>query len=210
MAMDEPTLLQRWEGLATWAADAEHGAAAALALMFALCLQRPLTANGKCVQHVGHRIWRVTTPYGTQTQKVSLFNDELTQALIKTVDVTKELTSPVYPRTPCGSRDVDVWSHSYASRKGHRGLKNFAALCSDWGVPARSPMDIYQTSMGVFLRMFALRGKDKRVLVARQLGKKRCPCVPMFTEAGSVGDLLIVDANTCLVTSSRGASEHRS
>ncbi len=172
--------------------------------MFALCLQRPLTANAKCVQQVGHRIWRVTTPYGTQTQKVSLFNDELTQALIKTVDATQDLPSPVYPRTPCGSRDVDVWCHSHASRKGHRGLKNFAALCADFGVSVRSPMDIYQTSMGVFLRMFALREKDKRLLVARQLGKKRSPCVPMFTEAGSsaVGDLLIVDGNTCLVTAS--------
>ena len=76
-------LLVRWQELGNWAVKTKHGAAAVLAIMFALCLQRPVTAHPSCVEYAGPRIWLVKTPYGTQTQRVSLFDDDLMCALLK-------------------------------------------------------------------------------------------------------------------------------
>ena len=61
--------IRRWLPAASWAVEAQRGAAAAFCMMFALCLQRPSFANSRCVEYVRPRIWQVTTSYGTSTQK---------------------------------------------------------------------------------------------------------------------------------------------
>ena len=194
-------LLVRWQELGNWAVKTKHGAAAVLAIMFALCLQRPVTAHPSCVEYAGPRIWLVKTPYGTQTHRVSLFDDDLMCALLKTVASSANVPTPVYPRTPCGSREVDVWAHSYASRKAHKGRKNFASLVADFGLePVRSPMEIYKLAMGVFLRLYTLCEQDERLLLAWQLGKQRSPCLPMVTwpDIDEVGKLRIQNGKPCI------------
>jgi hypothetical protein len=198
----ENDLLARWCELAKWAVLNRHGAAAKFAAMFALCLQRPMSANARYVQYVRPRIWQVTTPYGTSTQRAALFDDELIEALLNTIDLTAELPTPVFPRAPCGSNDTDVWAHSFASRKRHRGLKNFPALCSDFGLwPLKYPFEIYQLSMYAFVCAFALRESDRRSLLAFQLGSKRAPsalCVPWFAQplTERIGELRIEGGDT--------------
>ena len=119
----DANVISRWLTAASWAVEKQHGAAATFCLMFSLCLQRPSFATPRCVTHVRPRIWQVTTSYGTSTQKVSLFEDDVIESLLETIANTENLDAPVYPKTPCRSTDADVWASSYASRRHHSGKK---------------------------------------------------------------------------------------
>ena len=154
--------IRRWLSAESWAVEAQHGAAAAFCMMFALCLQRPSFANSRCVQHVRPRIWQVTTSYGTSTQKVSLFEDSVIESLLKVIGDTEGLDAPVYPKTPCRSNDADVWASSFASRCHHRGRKNFVAFVADHGLGnLRSAMDVYKMGGQAFWIVFYSRGRPQ-------------------------------------------------
>ena len=152
---DAMAVIKRWSSAASWAIEAQHGAAATFCIMFALCLQRPSFANGRCVEHVRPRIWKVTTTYGTSTQKVSLFEDDAIESLLKVIGDTEGLDAPVYPKTPCRSNDADVWASSFASRRQHRGQKNVVAFVADHGLGnLRSAMDVYKMGLQSFWSVF--------------------------------------------------------
>lgn len=164
-----------WLELATFAIESNHGAAARFAIMFALSLKWPTVADGEHIEYVRPRVWLVGMPCGAKTQRASLFEDSLLEALLNTVARTAELPIPVFPRLPCGSRDSEVWAHSYASRKHHRDEKNFVALCRKFAVAAGeawSPLDIYAASICIFDAMFTWSAVDEDAMLSRQLGTK--------------------------------------
>ena len=192
----------RWLAAATWAIEAQHGACAAFCLMFALCLQRPSFANARCVTYMRPRVWRVTTSYGTSTQKVSLFEDGAIESILMVICDTDNSEAPVYPKIPCRSTDADVWAHSFASRRHHRGKKNFAAFVSDFGIgPLQSPMDVYKRGLGTFWSAFLIRDADSSELLASQLGRQRAPwSQPVVQHNGSEdGELSIIGGDTYVI-----------
>ena len=192
-------VIKRWSPAASWAIEAQHGAAATFCIMFALCLQRPSFANGRCVEHVRPRIWKITTPYGTSTQKVSLFEDDAIESLLKVIGDTEGLDAPVYPKSPCRSNDADVWASSFASRRQHRGRKNFAAFVADHGLGnMRSAMDVYKTGLQTFWSVFFIREVDSKALLASQLGRQRAPPwpPPALDHNCCHGELSIIDGRT--------------
>ena len=165
--------LSKWGELARWAVDSCHGAAARFAIMFALALKWPTVADGDHIKYLRRRVWLVTIPSGVETQRVALFDDGLIEELLNTVACTDGLSTPVFPRLPCGSRGSEVWAHTYASRREHRGCKNFVALCRKFGVAAIerwSPLDIYAASMCVFHSLFDWSVDDECKLLSKQLG----------------------------------------
>jgi len=169
-------LLARWDALGRWAVKGQHGAAAKLAVMFALSLQRPTSAHATSIQYLRPRVWVVSTPYGACTQRAALLDDELVGELLTTIGATAGHPTPVFPKTPCGSTDIDGWVHAMASRRGHRGMKNFVALLADFGLPAlKSPFEIYQLSLFCFTCCFIINDRDRRALLASQQGCKRAP-----------------------------------
>ena len=169
-------LLARWVEVGNWSVEEQHGAAAKLVLMFALSLQRPTSAHSSRIQYKRPCVWVVSTPYGTITQRVSLLDDNLVWDLLNTIDATEECLTPVFPKTPCGSRGFDVWAHAMASRKGHRGMKNFVALLTYFDLPAlKSPSETYQLSLSCFTNCFKIDDGDRRTLLASQQGCKRTP-----------------------------------
>ena len=194
-------VIKRWLSAASWAIEAQHGAAATFCLMFALCLQRPSFANGRVVEHVRPRIWKITTSYGTSTQKVSLFEDDAIESLLKVISDTEGFLAPVYPKAPCRSNEADVWAHSYASRRFHRGVKNFAAFNADFGLDVQSPMDIYKIGLHTFWQAFRIREVDSKELLASQLGRpSRPPWAPPTTMHKCChGELSIIDGNTIFI-----------
>ena len=194
--------IRRWLSAASWAVDNHHGAAAAFCLMFALCLQRPSFANSRCVEYVRPRIWQVTTSYGTSTQKVSLFEDSVIESLLKVIGDTEGLDAPVYPKSPCRSNDADVWASSFASRRQHRGRKNFAAFVADHGLGnMRSAMDVYKTGLQAFWGVFFIREVDSKALLASQLGRQRAPpwSPPALDHNCCHGELSIIDGHTIFI-----------
>ena len=194
-------VIKRWSSAASWAIEARHGACATFCMMFALCLQRPSFANGRCVEHVAPRIWKVTTTYGTSTQKVSLFEDDAIESLLKVIGDTEGLPFPVYPKTPCRSNEADVWAHSYASRRHHRGVKNFAAFVADFGLDVQSPMDIYKIGLHTYWQAFRIREVESEELLASQLGRPSRPpwAPPVATHNCYIGELSIRDGNTIFI-----------
>ena len=153
-----------WCELGEWAIAFRHGAAARFAIMYSFSLRWPSVADGDHLKYVRPRVWKATMPCGAETQRVSLFEDSLVQKLLDTIFRTDEISIPVFPRVPCGSRHSEVWAHSYASRKYHRGVKNFVALCRRFGVDANakwSPLDIYAVSMSVCHAMFTWEAEDE-------------------------------------------------
>ena len=163
----------RWIKLATWAVNSDHGAAARFAIMFALSLRWPSFADGSHVTRVRARVWQVVMPCGASTQRVALFEDDLVIALLSTVQKTKSFPAPVFPKVPCGSYESEVWAHSCASRKYHRGEKNFAALCRRFNIAATDrPLDIYAVSVRCFYAMFTWSVEDEDELMAKQFGTK--------------------------------------
>ena len=160
----------RWNKLATWAVNSDHGAAARFAIMFALSLRWPSVADGSRVTRIRARVWQVVMPCSASTQRVALFEDDLVIALLSTVQKTKSFPAPVFPKVPCGSCDSEVWAHSCASRKYHRGEKNFAALCGKVDIgAAERPLDIYAISIQCFYSVFTWSAEDDG-LMTKQLG----------------------------------------
>lgn len=164
--------LTRWYDLARWAVDARHGAACRFAVMYALALRCTPSADSQHIKYVGPRVWHVSAPKDVQTQRVSLFDDDLTAKLLAVIDATAGLHCPVFPRTPCGSQSADVWAHSMASRKQDHALKNFAALSERFGVALNtwSPLEIYIASLSTFRACFQWDRTQEERLLANQLG----------------------------------------
>ena len=164
--------LARWHTLAHWAADAQHGAAARFAVMYALALRCTPSADSHHIKYIRPRVWEVAAPKDAHTQRVSLFDDELMTSLLATIDATTGLHCPVFPHTPCGSQSADVWAHSMASRKQDHGRKNFAALSDRFGVALNtwSPLEIYVASLSIFRACFQWNRTHEERLQSNQLG----------------------------------------
>jgi hypothetical protein len=164
--------LARWCDLAQWAVETQHGAAARFAIMYALSLRCTPSADSQHIAYVRPRVWQVSAPKDIQTQRVSLFDDELMRKLLDTVDATAGLHCPVFARTPCGSQSADVWAHSMASRKQDDGRKNFAALSERFGVSLNtwSPLEIYVASLSSFRACFQWSREHEERLLSNQLG----------------------------------------
>jgi len=164
--------LPRWRELARWAVDNRHGCAARFAIMFALALRCSPGADSGHITYVRPRVWHVSAPRGVETQRASLFDDELMKGLLITVDATAGMRCPVFPRTPCGSQAPDVWAHSMASRRQDYGRKNFAALSDKFRVSLRtwSPLEIYIAGLSSFRAYFQWRREDEERLLTNQLG----------------------------------------
>ena len=163
----------RWRNLATWAVNSDHGAAARFAIMFALSLRWPSVADASHIAHLRHRVWRVIMPCGASTQRVALFEDDIVLALLSAVQKTMSFSAPVFPKVPCGSCDCEVWAHNDASRKHHRGEKNFVSLCRKFGIVAMDrPLDIYTVSARCFYSLFTWSSEDEDGLMTKQLGIK--------------------------------------
>jgi hypothetical protein len=164
--------LRRWCGLAQWAVETRHGAAARFAIMYALALRCSPSAESKHIRRVRPRVWHVSAPRGVETQRLSLFDDALMTQLLDTVDATAGMHCPVFPRTPCGSQAADVWAHSMASRKQDHGRKNFAALSERFGVSLNtwSPLEIYIAGLSSFRACFQWEREHEDRLLSNQLG----------------------------------------
>ena len=130
--------LAGWLDLAHWAVNAQHGAAARFAVMYALAFRCTPSADSRHIKYLRPRVWDVSAPKDVHTQRVSLFDDELLTKLLVTIDATAGLHCPVFPRAPCGSQAAGVWAHNMASRKQDHGRKNFAALSERFGVALKT------------------------------------------------------------------------
>ena len=188
-------LFARWRTVGNWAVEKQHGAAAKLVVMFALSLQRATSAHTSSIRYLRPRVWVVETPYGTTTQRAALLEDDLLGDLLNAIDKTEGRPTPVYPKTPCGSSGFDVWAHAMASRKGHRGMKNFAALLADFGLPAlKSPFETYHLSLSCFMTCFRIDDGHRRELLASQQGCKRAsPAVRLYSgywQPQNIADLI--------------------
>ena len=151
------------------------------------------------MSYVRPRVWHVTTSYGTSTQKVSLFDDDVVESLLKVIGRTEDAEAPVYPKAPCRSGEADVWAHSFASRRQHRGKKNFAAFVCDYGLGnLKSPMDVYKMGVQAFWNAFLIREVDSPALLAKQLGRQRAPWSPPLEVHNGCqhGALSIIDGHT--------------
>lgn len=164
--------LARWQALAQWAIEQQHGAACRFAVMYALALRCTPGADSQHITYVRPRVWCVAAPKGVQSQRVSLFDDDLMTSLLATIDATAGLHSPVFPRVPCGSQAAEIWAHSMASRKQDFARKNFAALSERFGVALSkwSPLDIYTAGLSTFRVCFHWHRTQEERLLANQLG----------------------------------------
>ena len=132
---------------------------------------------------------------------MSLFEDDAIESLLKVIGDTEGLLAPVYPKAPCRSNEADVWAHSYASRRIHRGAKNFAAFNADFGLDVQSPMDIYKIGLHTFWQAFRIREVESEELLASQLGRpSRAPWAPpITTHICCHGELSIIDGHTIFI-----------
>ena len=160
---------ENWTSLAHWAISNKHGPAASYALMFALSLRWSCVIES--ISYIQPRIWSVTTPKQITTHRASLFGDGLMNQLLQVIRVTHGLKHKVFPRTPCGSDCVDVWSHTKASRKtSPRPKTNFATLIdyfelylSNW-----NPTRIADVSLSLFYSSFDWDKSDEETLLRKQ------------------------------------------
>ena len=164
--------LARWQALAQWAIEQQHGAACRFAVMYALALRCTPGADSLHIKYVRPRVWHVAAPKDVQSQRVSLFEDNLMRSLLATIDATAGLHCPVFPRVPCGSQAADVWAHSMASRKQDLAKKNFAALSERFGIALNtwSPLEIYIAGLSTFRACFHWDRTHEERLLANQLG----------------------------------------
>ena len=164
--------LARWQALAQWAVEQQHGAACRFAVMYALALRCTPGADSQHITYVRPRVWDVSAPKHIRSQRVSLFDDELMTKLLATIDATAGLRCPVFPRTPCGSQSADVWAHSMASRKQDLARKNFAALSERFGVALStwSPLEIYIAGLSTFRACFQWDREHEEKMLSNQLG----------------------------------------
>ena len=209
---------QKWLALARWSIEHEHGPCCRYALMFALGLRRSALASKDHVKHVRPRIWQVETPTCT-SQRVSLFDDALTQALLDKVEGTANMATPLYPNAPCGSHRVDDWAHGLAKRKLFRGHTNFQALSVDFSVdagPSWTPQEIFLASLGVMRATFLMDAKDELQLLMNQLGlatPKSCYYhANWFPISGAIGTFRLVlkdgEMHVLPLADQEGASMH--
>ena len=207
--------LDRWSDLARWAVATKHGAAARFAIMFSLTLRWTPVADREHISYVRPRVWCVVAPKGVETQRVSLFEDQLMNDLLVTVEVTANFPFSVFPRTPCGSQSADVWAHSMASRKQDHGRKNFAALSDKFGVALNtwSPLEIYVASLSVFRASFEWMRVHEDTLLSNQLGShpRRVHYALHWLEVPQgmpkIGALRVEDAETLFIEQDDPASQ---
>jgi len=165
----------RWLDLARFGLASKHGPACKLGLMYALTLRRAAAAERSQVRRVAPRIWEAEGSRKHRSERVSLFGDDLVDALLAVAEETKDLPTPTFPTVPCGSARVDVWCHSFASRKHHRGLSNFQALSKQFMLCAGeqwAPNEVYLASVAVFRRKFRFESSGACGVLAAQLGLK--------------------------------------
>ena len=150
--------IERWVSLGEWCLQKQHGPGARYCLMFALTLRRPALADKSHITYVSHRVWQVNDRIRT-SDRVSLFEDDLTHRLLGLVDITLDFPTPLFPKCACGSGKTDDWAHGLASRKLYRGHTNFQALSVEFDLPigpAWTPQDIYMVSMCLYRHSFRL------------------------------------------------------
>jgi hypothetical protein len=198
--------LDNWISLARWAILNKHGPAASYALMFALSLRWSVVI--KSVSYVQPRLWKVTTPKQITTNRVSLFGDGLMNHLLQVVRETQGLKHKVFPRTPCGSENVDAWSHTKASRTASPHPKrNFATLTDMFGLSLSNwnPTRIAVVSSSVFYSSFDWDKADEEALLRNQFATH--PKNAYFAihkvdppkEKEKIGRLYIQEGLTCFV-----------
>ena len=148
----------RWERLAQYGIDKQHGQICKLALMYALTLRRGAAAEASLVQCLRPRVWEAEGSRTYRSERVSLFSDDIVRSLLNVVETTKDLPKANYPVVPCGSSSVEVWCHSLASRKQFKGKTNFEALSEQLLLrPALgkwAPNAIYVAAMAVYRNRF--------------------------------------------------------
>ena len=177
----------RWEKLAQYGIDRQHGQICRLALMYALTLRRGAAAESFQVQFVRQRVWKAEGSRDYHTERVSLLSDEIVRNLLTVVEATKDLPKPNFPVAPCGSASIEVWCHSLASRKllpGGKGKTNFEALSEQFLIrPAFgkwAPNAIYLVSVAIFRNCFTFSTTTPEAhhILADQLGLKTFKMAP--------------------------------
>ena len=98
--------IDRWVALAKWSLEKQHGPGARYSLMFALTLRRSALADKAHISYVSHRVWQIKDRLNT-SERASLFQDELTHRLLDLVSIVVDFPTPLFPKCPCGSHNVD-------------------------------------------------------------------------------------------------------
>ena len=205
--------LRAWVDFAEWACEQQHGPAARYSVMLALTLRTSLLASRRHIACAPPRVWDVSlsgTSPDITCQRVSLFDDALTEQLLDTIDATSGYPLKLYPGTPCGSGQTDVWAHGLASRKLFRGRTNFRSMSSRFHLAAGAkwtPNAIHLASVCLFRVHFKLAALDECQLLMRQLGVgapgKAFYKLRWFTslDDAAVGTVSVEDGGTKVVDS---------
>ena len=141
--------------------------------MYSLSTRFSSACDRDHTRFVRPRVWLVSAPRDAVSQRVALFDDGLMNELLDCVAKTDGWRISTFPVSPCGSQLADVWAHTMASRKQHRGLKNFASLSQTFGVtmPGQwSPLEIHIVSLSVMRSMFRFAPEDECALLSKQIG----------------------------------------
>ena len=166
----------RWEQLAQYGIDTQHGQICRLALMYALTLRRGAAADA--VQFVRPRVWDAEGSRTHRSERVSMLSDAIVHSLLRVIEITKDFPKPNFPVVPCGSSSIDVWCHSLASRKQYKGQTNFETVSEQFffrpcGAESRwAPNAIYMVAATVFRNRFAHDPSEAPRILAAQLGLK--------------------------------------
>jgi len=163
---------QRWEALADWSLQKQHGPAARYSLMFALTLRRSALADRAHIIYVSPRIWQVKDRLCT-SERAALFDDNLIHKLLDLIDMAADFPTPLFPNCVCGSKRVDDWAHGLASRKLYRGHTNFQALSLEFNLavgPKWTPLEIYLVSLCLVRNRFSIAVHDECFMMMNQLG----------------------------------------
>ena len=178
MALMPSDMHNRWECLAQYGLEKQHGQACRLSLMYALTLRRAAAAETSQVRHVRPRVWEAEGSRKHRSERVALFSDDVVHALLHMIELTKDFPRPNFPVAPCGSSSVDVWCHSLASRKQYRGKTNFEALSEQFLLRPSTdggqwaPNAIYMVAAAVFRCRFAYDPLEAPHILTEQLGLK--------------------------------------
>ena len=165
----------RWEALAQYGLEHQHGQLCRLALMYALTLRRGAAAEESQVRFIRPRVWEAEGSRKHRSERVALFDDDLVRALLRMVEQTKDLSNPNFPKVACGSSYVEVWCHSLAARKLYRGKTNFEAVSDHFDLSVGFklvPNEIHLVAAGVFKAHFAYDASDAACVLSTQLGLK--------------------------------------
>ena len=80
----------RWERLAQYGIEKQHGQICRLALMYALTLCRGAAAESSQVHFVRPRVWKAEGSRTYHTERVSLLDDDTVHSLLEVVETTKD------------------------------------------------------------------------------------------------------------------------